>query len=425
MSLDRPLEVALIGTGNRAQTTYRPLLTSLRPWVRLVAVCDPVRESAEAFAASVDVPAFYSLRDLVQARVCEAALVVTPIDGHSALSCYLSAHGIHHLVETSMASSLVQGRRMVDAAHEHNVTLRIAENFFRFPFDRIARKIAATGFIGDIKRLTCFHDHLGYHNNSRWIVFYGAYPEAVQGHAHTMPTAPHRQAANRAHRHHEEETFNVRLYHFPDNRLVTDLAGNIKGMLGRYPRPGYTEIDGARGTIVQQATNDWHGDLAVQQETEDWPSEAEVRYCSDESLDNGGLADQVFPIVNCSEQGNWTTTYVDLPAGRVEYVNPYRPSERVLINRDYYGAAVMGHIVDFAKTVRGVSQGEYTPDDALMAMMMEMGGRESARRDGARIALPITGDLEVDDLALVSQRQKYGVDPLDVEAMLAVSYPKP
>jgi hypothetical protein len=86
---------------------------------------------------------------------------------------------------------------------------------------------------------------------------------------------------------------------------------------------------------------------------------------------------------------------------------------------------VMGHIVDFAKTVRGVSQGEYTPDDALMALMMEMGGRESALRDGVRIALPLTGDLEVDDLALVSQRQKYGVDPLDVEAMLAVSYPKP
>ncbi|MGN6673647.1 MAG: hypothetical protein ACTHMA_10120, partial [Thermomicrobiales bacterium] len=85
----------------------------------------------------------------------------------------------------------------------------------------------------------------------------------------------------------------------------------------------------------------------------------------------------------------------------------------------------MGHIVDFAKAVRGVAPSEYTEQDALMAMMMEMGGRESARRDGARIALPLAEDLEVDELSLAAQRQKYGVDPLDVEAMLAVSYPKP
>jgi hypothetical protein len=424
MSLDRPVEIALIGTGNRAQTIYQPLFEGLKPWVRLVAVCDPVRENADAYGGAMDVPAYYSLRDLVQARICEAALVITPIDGHSAISCYLSSHGIPHLVETSMASSLVQARQMVNTAKANNVTLRIAENFFRFPFDRIAKKIIESGFIGDVKRLTCFQDHLGYHNNSRWLTLFG-HPESVQAHAHTMPTVPHRQAGARAHRHHESETFNIRLYSFPENRLVTDMAGNIKGMLGRYMRPGYTEIDGARGTIVQWAKNEWQGDLAVQQETEDWQSEAEVRYVSDEELENSGQADQVFPIVNTAEDGDWASTYVDLPIGRVEYVSPFRTSGHVLINRDYYGPAVMGHISDFAKTVRGVAQGEYTPDDALMAMMMEMGGRESARRDGARIALPLDEDLEVDALSLSAQRQKYGVDPLDVEAMLAVSYPKP
>jgi predicted dehydrogenase len=412
MSLDRPLEVALIGTGNRSQMVYRPLLQALQPWIRLVAVCDPVRENADAFAASVNVPAFYSLHDLVQARACEAALVVTPIDGHSAISSYLSAHGIHHLVETSMASSLVQGRRMVDAAREHNVVLRIAENFFRFPFDRIAKKIADTGCIGEIKRLTCLHDHLGYHNNSRWIVFYGAHPESVQALAHTMPTASHRQAAHRGHRAHSAETFQARFFRFPGDRLVTDLAGNIKGMLGRYPRPGYTEIDGARGAIVRQATSMWH-------------AEAEVRYCSDEALASGGVADQIFPIAHVSEGGVWASIHVDLPSGRIEWVNPYRATEVAPNKRDYYGAAIMDHIVDFARAVRGVAQSEYTDEDALMAMMMEVAARESALRDGTRITLPVTGDLEVDDLALAAQREKYGVDPLDVEAMLAVSYPKP
>jgi predicted dehydrogenase len=411
MALAHPVNVALVGAGNRGRSIYQPLFKALTDYVRIAAVCDPVHENADSFANALDVPAFYSLQDLVQARACEAALVVTPIDSHSAVSSYLSMNRIPHLVETSMASSLAQARQMVDTARANNVTLRIAENFFRFPFDRIAKLISDSGFIGDVKRLTCFHDHLGYHNNSRWIVFYGAYPESVQALSHVMPTAPHRQAPPYAHRFHEDETFSVRQFRFPDNRLVTDLAGNIKGMLGRYPRPGYIELDGARGTIVQQASGHWE---AV----------GEVRYCTDEGLDRGGVADQIFPIVNATnESGVWTSTYVDVPTGRLEYVNPHRPAQRV--HRYFYGPAVMGHIVDFAKTVRGVDQGEYTADDALMAMTMEAAARESALRDGVRIALPLTGDLEVDDLALVSQRQKYGVDPLDVEAMLAISYPRP
>ena len=116
MTLDRPVDVALIGTGNRSQTIYQPLFESLTPWVRLVAVCDPVREHATAFAETMGVPAFSSLKELVQARPMEAALVVTPIDSHHAISTYLSRHGIHHLVETSMTNTLLQGRQMVDAA---------------------------------------------------------------------------------------------------------------------------------------------------------------------------------------------------------------------------------------------------------------------------------------------------------------------
>jgi predicted dehydrogenase len=414
--LDQPVDIALIGTGNRAQTIYKPLFEALQPWVRLTAVCDPVSEHARAFGESMGVPAFTSLHELTRARPMEAAIVVTPIDSHHAISCHLSSSGIHNLVETTMASLLVQARQMEAAAERSNVVMRIAENFFRFPFDRIAKKIDENGFIGPVKRLTCYHDHLGYHNNSRWIVFFGGYPDSVRSIEHTMETAPHYE---RPHRYHEDETFRARFFTFPENRLVTDMAGNIKGMLGRYPRPGYTEIDGSRGTIVREAVH-----------SRPWYGEAEVRYCSDEALRNGGVADQVYPVVHVSEEGNWKSTYVDLPGGRVEHINPHQPTQteirlREHYGRDFYGACVMDHIVDFARAIRGDAPSEYSAEDAEMAMMMEVGARESALQGGNIVKLPLQGELEAEDQVRQSLMGKYGVDPLDVDAMLAVSYPKP
>lgn len=416
MSLNSPVDVALIGTGNRAQTIYRPLFDALKPFVRLTAVCDPVAEHAQAFGESMNVPAFASLQDLIEARPMEAAMVVTPIDSHFAISCYLSAHGIHNMVETTMSSLLLQARQMVSTAEDHQVIFRVAENFFRFPFDRIAKKIEKTGFIGPVKRLTCYHDHLGFHNNSRWIVFFEDYPQSVRQIEHTMATAPHYE---RPHRYHEDETFRIRLLNFSDNRLVTDIAGNIKGMLGRYPRPGYTEIDGARGTIVRQAVH-----------SRPWYGGAEVRYTSDEALRNGGVADEIYPIVHVNEDGNWAASYVDLPTGRVEYRNPHRPTQaeirlREHYGRDFYGACVMGHIVDFACAIRGDAPSEYTAQDALMAMMMEVGGRESALHDGETVQLPLDGELAAERQYRDALKITYGVDPLDIEGMLAISYPKP
>jgi predicted dehydrogenase len=412
--LDAPLAVALVGAGNRSRTIYLPLFRALQPWVRVVAVCDPVREHADGVAATLGVPAFYSLRDLVAARPMEAALVVTPIEGHHAMSCYLSSHGVHNLVETTMASLLTQAREMADAAREHGVVMRVAENFFRFPFDRIARKIVETGVIGPVGRLTCFHDHLGYHNNSRWIVMMGSYPESVQAVRHTMATLPYDESPQR---HHESETFQARFFVFPGDRLVSDIAGNIKGMLGRYPRPGYTEFDGTRGAIARWPTRPW------------W-AEAEVRVCSDEALANGAIADGVYPIVHEAADGFWSRDYVDLPSGRVEWVNPFSPKVglepgHVYHHRDYYGAAVMDHIVDFARAVRGVAASEYTDEAAVMAMMMEVGARESVLRDGARVTLPLSGDLESEQLVREQLQSKLGVDPLDIEAVMEISFPRP
>ena len=417
-----PLRVALIGAGNRMRTHYKPLFSSLGPWVEVVAVCDPVREHCDALAGALGVPAFYDIRALVKAKPMEAAIVVTPVESHYAISVYLSSHGIHNLTETTWASMVRQAKDMIATAQQHNVIVRVAENFFRFPIDRFAQTVKRSGYLGRIGRIFSYADHTGYHNNSRWIAFAGAHPNWVQCVEHGMA---HPAFYSQPQRRHDQEKLNARFFGFPDEFLVMDTgSGHVKGHLGRHPRPGYTEWQGERGTLVHRAPGHaWGSD------------EAELRYVSDQKLapyqeannqfNGGGMADVVTPVILEMQDRRWVRSAADTPTGCIEYVNALYLKELVPHTYDWYGVAMLDHIVDFSLAVNGLRQSEFTAEDALMSEMMEVGAHESALNEGKRIKLPIEGDLESDEITRAALRKKYGVDPLDVEAMLGISYPRP
>jgi predicted dehydrogenase len=407
---ETPLRVALIGAGRRSMSQYLPMIPSLSPWLEFVSVCDPVADHAAVLAAQIGVQPFTDIHDLVVGSDFEAAIVVTPVQSHHSISSFLSSKGIHHLVETSFASSLTQARDMVDTARRNNVTVRVAENFFRMPVDRIVAKIRESGDIGDIKRIVSYADHTGYHNNSRWIAFAGTHPEYVRAVEHTIPTAAFSHTAER---HYETETYQARFFEFPDNLLIVDHAANIKGFLGRYSRPGYTEWQGERGTIIWRAVEMWTGG-------------GEVRICSDEALANGaGRSDIENPIVTeTDEEDRWIKTYVDLPSGRAVWENPIRLEDKTPHPFSGYNSAIVDHMLDFALTVRGIRESEFDGDDAVMSTMMEVAAKESVRT-GERIALPLDYVPESDQKVHANLQAEYGVDPLDVDAMLGVSFPTP
>lgn len=412
MQLNQPLDIALIGTGFRSQTVYHQVFTAVKSrGVRLAAVCDPVREHANSFAASFGVPAFYSIKDLVSARPMEAAVIVAPVSLHHSISCYLSEHGIHNLVETGISNTLSQAEDMVRTARRSGVVMRVGEQFFRLPFQRIAQGVQKTGFLGPINRVISAFDHVGFHNNSCWIAFCGTYPTSAQAIEHSMPVTPHHSMA---HRLHTNETSHAHFFKFPSERMIIDLTSNGKGLLGRHQRPGYTQIEGQRGAIIWRAAGRWNGPLHQ--------GEGEVRYCSDEALRTNGITDTVYPFVYAQENEFMKSLHVNLPVGKVQYVNPfYRPLEEPVEMLNYYHAAVAEHVMDFAGVIRGQATSEYTDEDAVMAMAMDVACRESILRDGARVSLPLEGELESEATLHAALREKHGVDPLDVEGMLDLS----
>ena len=126
-----PVRVALIGAGNRSFTVYVPLFQDLTAWLKPTAVCDPIEEHAERAASRLGVPAYTDIRPLVRDRVAEAALVVTPIESHHAISVFLSHHGIHNIAETTWCSLVRQGQEMLEAARSHGVLAMVAEQLIR------------------------------------------------------------------------------------------------------------------------------------------------------------------------------------------------------------------------------------------------------------------------------------------------------
>jgi predicted dehydrogenase len=408
------VRIALVGAGQRAWRIYRPILQSLAHWAKVVAVCDPVLDHREAMAGVFGVPAYSNLRTLVDERPMEAALIVTPIDSHYAVSTYLLSHEIHCLVETPWCNTVEQARQMIDTARRHNVLVRVAENFFRMPIDRIVQKIAKCNGVGTMHRVVSYGDHTGYHNNSRWIVLTGQHPLGVQSLEHSMPTISFYSTPQREHK---SENYRARFYYFPNNFLVMDHAANIKGFLGRIGRPGYTEWQGERGTVIHRSIAPWEG-------------LAEVRYLTDEGrkhvdpdVDHTHPL-ETFPIIHEYEKSSWLRSFVELPDGKVEHVNHFRPACPAEHRHTFHGCTVMDHITDFALAVRNLAKSEFDEEDALMSLMMEIGATESAKCSGKYISLPLNSETESEQAIIARLRDRYGLDPLDGEGMLDLSFPK-
>ncbi|NKB69175.1 MAG: hypothetical protein GKR89_19070 [Candidatus Latescibacteria bacterium] len=419
---DTPVKIALIGTGNRARTIYRPLFAAMAPWVEVVAVYDPVAEHAGQMGEELGVPAYGDIHALVSDRPMEAALIVTPVPSHYALSVYMSSHGIHNHCETSWCSTVAQGRAMITAARENGVVARVGENFFRFSIDRFVQQLDASGAIGRIGRIFSYADHTGYHNNSRWIRFAGARPLWAQAVEHRMATPAFRSLP---HRFHQSEQFRAHFFQFPGDLLVVDQAANIKGFLGRLARPGYTEWQGERGTLVYQSAPE-------SQNAGFGRAQGQVRRAGDAGTDAEygvetihSLADEVAPMVQEVVDGAWQRTYAEVAGGLIEYVNPFPLADSPGNGRPDYGPSVVDHVVDFALAVRGLRPSEFDEEDALASLMMDVACRESARQEGRRVALPVDHDTETDAAVRENLRRQIGVDPMDVEGILGVSFPRP
>jgi predicted dehydrogenase len=146
------LKVAVIGTGNIGRihsTVYRD-----DPLARLVAVCDTIREKADAFAEQFGAVAYYSVEDLLQNESLDLVSVTTagPENGGHHYEPVMQAlnAGVNVLCEKPISNNIALAREMVRTAREKGRYFGVNLNHRFTPLAERAKGWVDEGRLGEL-----------------------------------------------------------------------------------------------------------------------------------------------------------------------------------------------------------------------------------------------------------------------------------
>jgi predicted dehydrogenase len=118
----RTLRVGVVGAGVMGSNHGR-VLAGL-PGIELIGIVDPLAEHRARAVKLIGCPTFADLESLIDAGV-DAVTIASPTHLHHEVALACIAKGIHVLVEKPIASTVEEGREIVDAARKAGVTLMV------------------------------------------------------------------------------------------------------------------------------------------------------------------------------------------------------------------------------------------------------------------------------------------------------------
>lgn len=150
---DRPIRLALVGCGRISRNHFDVITRN--PDLQLVAVCDSVRERAEAAGSEFGVPAFTSLEQMLADVPCDAVVVATPSGLHPQHGILAARAGRHVISEKPMAISLAAADALVQACDDHQVYLFVVKQNRLNPPIVLLKRAIDRGRFGRIYMANC------------------------------------------------------------------------------------------------------------------------------------------------------------------------------------------------------------------------------------------------------------------------------
>ena len=365
------LKIAVVGTGGRARA-HLSTIPKLEPIYQLVGVCDIDSERATETAQRLSVSGYTDVESLIEAESPDVILITVPPDGHHVITEVASAHGVHVITETPISTTLPCADRMIDAAAQYSVKLEVAENVWRWPHERLKRKIVDAGLIGEITHAHLWYTSGSYHGMNAIRTLVGSEAVRVVGHAKEIGGT----------------SWEVGLVEFENGvSLVYELPTRRRG--------NYWEIDGTEGAIVGN-------ELLLYRETgtETYPIQTITAEIDGVSVVDHARVDTDPPVIWENPLKTFGLADADDVARGTELHSIYRA------------------IVEGVEPEYGAVNGR-TDQEILIAI------RESARTGGQPIDLPLIEITGHEENLHREYRERYGVDPFDpIEKQKSILFPQ-
>ncbi|WP_152655275.1 Gfo/Idh/MocA family protein [Oceanobacillus sp. CFH 90083] len=154
------LKVAVIGCGSIAKHRHLPEYDA-NEQAEIVAVCDVVRERAEAAAEKYQAKAYTDYQTLLKEEKVDAVSVCLPNYLHAPVSIAALDAGAHVLCEKPMATSAEEADQMIEAAKRNDRKLMIGHNQRFVASHQKARELIASGALGKIYSFRTAFGHGG------------------------------------------------------------------------------------------------------------------------------------------------------------------------------------------------------------------------------------------------------------------------
>jgi predicted dehydrogenase len=350
------LKTVVVGTGGRSRA-HLPIISILSDKFKLVAICDIDEERSKAVATELGVNPYTDIEKMLNTEKPDVCLIATQAESHHVIAQVVAEKNIHILTETPIALTVPCANKMIESAKKNGVLLEVSENVRRWPHERLKRKIADKGIIGEIKEFYLSYTSGSYHGisgirnilASEAISIIGEFPEEEQ----------------------------VR------ERGLIEWSNGIKGIYEyNSGRGNYWEVIGSKGALKGGELHLNEGDRKLKVITE--------------TVDLGASKTISRSYVETDPQIVWEnpmSNYALAGADEVAVANAWV---------SLYDGIVNGKPLDY-----GAENGKKDVE-LLMAI------RGSATENGKKISLPLTSATEHEKILHSEFKAVYGIDIMDL-----------
>ena len=381
------LRLAVVGAGSGRGQSWLATIRKLTEHYELCALCEVDEQRARENAQRWGTLAYTDLTALLKEQGPDVVLCAIPPDGNHVVTYLASEHGAHVIVEIPIAPTRSIAEFMMEVTQKHGVKLEVAENVYRWASERLKRKIVEAGLIGDIVHVRLWYLSGSYHGFNAVRTLLKSEAKRVLGYLGMVPV-PNHLASGYLMRDIPESTWEGGIIEF-ENGVVCLYEMPPSGHRGNL-----WEIEGTEGGLIGSELY-----LGTGSNRRKFPFRFEYTTVDGQRVLDHVRVDTEPPLI---------------------FENPFK--RYGVADDDEVARAQI--LIGFHKAVTEDLKPEYGAENAWRDQELCVAVRESALRGNIWVELPLSELTEVERQMHEAYRRLYGCDPLEVECMSKVAFPR-